>query len=184
MLRQQIALNDGGPKEGLRSIAQRVMSLAKVYDHLLGNGVSRTIDFDQYVRSLCEGLRAFQGEREFAVTLTCEGEGEPLLLDLDSVTALGLVIAEIISNAYIHAFPDRAGAIRVGLARSATGAVLTIGDDGVGFVEPATSKRHGLGLIRRLMEQIGGAVRVASDRGTNWTLAFPTAAERTVSETV
>jgi two-component sensor histidine kinase len=184
MLRQQIALNDGDPKEGLRSIAQRVMSLAKVYDHLLGSGLSRTIDFDQYVRSLCESLSAFQGHREFQVTLTCEGEAEPLLLDLDSVTALGIVIAEIISNAYIHAFPGRAGAIRVDLTRSATGALLTIGDDGVGFVEPPTSKRHGLGLVRRLMEQIGGAVRVFSDRGTKWSLTFPMAAGRAVSETL
>jgi two-component sensor histidine kinase len=62
MLRQQTDLNDGRPKEGLRSIAQRVMSLAKVYDHLLGNGLSRVVDFDQYMRSLCASLRAFQGE--------------------------------------------------------------------------------------------------------------------------
>jgi two-component sensor histidine kinase/putative methionine-R-sulfoxide reductase with GAF domain len=184
MLRQQIDRDDGGPKEGLRSVAQRVMSLAKIYDHLLGNGLSRTIDFDQYARSLCESLSGFQGDREFHVTLTCEGKPEPLLLDLDSVTALGLVIAEIISNAYIHAFPGRAGAIRVALARDAAGAVLTIGDDGIGFVEPPTSKRHGLGLVRRLMEQIGGAVHVVSDRGTEWTLAFPTTAEGTVSETI
>jgi two-component sensor histidine kinase len=184
MLRQQIELNDRGPKEGLRSIAQRVMSLAKIYDHLLGNGLSRTIDFDQYVRSLCESLSAFQGAREFHVTLTCEGEAEPLPLDLDSVTALGIVIAEIVSNAYIHAFPGRIGAIRVALTRSATGAVLVIGDDGVGFVEPPTSKRHGLGLVRRLMEQIGGGVSVVSDRGTEWALAFPTAAERPAAETI
>ena len=183
MLRQQIALNDGGPKEGLRSIAQRVMSLAKVYDHLLGNGLSRVVDFDRYVRSLCQSLGAFQGERDFHVTLTCEGEAEPLLLDLDSVTALGIVIAEIISNAYIHAFPGRSGKIRVALTRSADGARLTIGDDGVGFVEPPSSKRHGLGLIRRLMEQIGGAVGVVSDRGTTWTLAFPMAAETAASAT-
>jgi two-component sensor histidine kinase len=54
---------------------------------------------------------------------------------------------------------------------------LTVGDDGVGFVEPKASKRHGLGLVGRLMEQIGGTVRLVSDRGTKWTLAFPTAAE-------
>jgi len=68
----------------------------------------------------------------------------------------------------------------VALTRSATGALLTIGDNGIGFVEPATSKRHGLGLVRRLMEQIDGAVRVVSDRGTTWTLAFPMAPERAV----
>lgn len=183
MLRRQIDLKDGGPKEGLQSIALRVMTLAKVYDHLLGSGLSRTIDFDQYVRSLCESLSAFQSDREFPVHLTCDGDGKSLVLDLDSVTALGIVIAEIISNAYIHAFPGRPGAIRVTLTRTATGAVLTIGDDGIGFVEPPTSKRHGLGLVRRLMEQIGGAVRVVSDRGTKWTLAFPMASKNAASAT-
>jgi len=176
MVRQQIDLDDGGPKEGLRSIAQRVMSLAKIYDHLLGNGLSRTIDFDQYIKSLCETLRDFQDRNEFPVTHTCEGE-ESLLLDLDSVTALGIVIAEIISNAYIHAFPERGGAIRVMLTRDAAGGILTIVDNGVGFVEPPSSKRHGLGLVRRLMQQINGTVRVDSDRGTQWTLAFPVPVE-------
>ena len=31
--------------------------------------------------------------------------------------------------------------------------------------------RHGLGVVRRLMEQIGGTAHVVSDRGTEWTLA-------------
>jgi two-component sensor histidine kinase len=184
MLNRQIDLNDDAGTEGMRAIARRVMSLAKIYDHLLGNGLSRTIDFDRYLRSLCEGLRDFQATREFDVALTCEGNAEPLLLDLDSVTALGIVVAEIVSNAYLHAFPGRAGAIRVILARAATSAILTIGDDGVGFVEPSSTKRHGLGLVRRLMEQIGGAVRVVSDHGTKWTLAFPMSAAGQVPEAI
>lgn len=177
MLSRQIEMSENGGKEGIRSIARRVMSLAAIYDHLLGNGLSRTIDFDRYLRSLCESLRDFQGAREFGVILTCDGEPQPMPLDLDSVTALGIVITEIISNAYVHAFPGRAGAIHVRLAQAAAGAVLTIGDDGVGFAEPPLSKRHGLGLVRRLMEQIGGTVRVTSTHGTQWSFAFPTTAE-------
>jgi len=176
MLNQQIGQSEAADKEGMRAIGRRVMSLGKLYDHLLGNGLSRTIDFDQYLRSLCESLSDFQSPREFEVVLACEGEPEPLPLDLDLVTALGIVIAEVISNAYIHAFPERKGAITVALARGSTGAVLTIADDGIGFNEPESSKRHGLGLVRRLMAQIGGAVSVDSSRGTTWTLAFPTSA--------
>jgi len=177
MLNRQMVLSDDVGKEAFRAIASRVMSLAKVYDHLLGNGLSRTIDFDRYLRSLCDGLQEFQPARDLRVSLTIEGDPKPLVLDLDSVTALGIVVSEIVSNAYLHAFPGRTGAIRVHLAQTPTGAILTVGDDGVGFVEPKASKRHGLGLVRRLMEQIGGTVRLVSDRGTKWTLAFPTAAE-------
>jgi two-component sensor histidine kinase len=177
MLNQQIDQSEASDKEGIRAICRRVMSLGKLYDHLLGNGLSRTIDFDRYLRSLCESLRDFQGPRELEVVLSCEGQAEPLPLDLDLVTALGIVIAETVSNAYIHAFPGRKGTITATLARGAIGAVLTIADDGVGFHEAPSSKRHGLGLVRRLMEQIGGAVSVDSSRGTTWTIAFPTSVE-------
>jgi two-component sensor histidine kinase len=173
MLNRQIDISDNGGREGIRAIARRVMSLAAIYDHLLGNGLSRSIDFDRYLRSLCDSLRDFQEAREFAVTLTCDGEPEPLPLDLDTVTSLGIVVGEIISNAYLHAFPGRTGTIHVILAPSATGATLTIRDDGVGFVESPSSKRHGVGLVRRLIEQIGGTVRVVSNRGTEWTMAVP-----------
>jgi two-component sensor histidine kinase len=173
MLSRQIDLSDNGGKEGIRGIARRVMSLASIYDHLLGNGLSRSIDFDRYLRSLCDSLRDFQDTREFAVTLTCEGKPKLLPLDLDTVTSLGIIVGEIVSNAYLHAFPGRAGTIKVILTPGATCATLTIRDDGVGFVEPPLSKRHGLGLVRRLIEQIGGTVSVVSDHGTEWTLTVP-----------
>src|SRR5258707_13189031 len=73
MLSRQIDVSENGGKEGVRAIARRVMSLATIYDHLLGNGLSRSIDFDGYLRSLCDSLRDFQEAREFAVTLTYEG---------------------------------------------------------------------------------------------------------------
>ena len=177
MLSRQIDLSDEGGKEGIRAIARRVMSLAKIYDHLLGHGLTRTIDFDRYLQSLCESLRDFQDVREFEVALIYEGEAGPLPLDLDSVTSLGIVVSEIISNAYLHAFPGRPGKIRVTLKRSPMGATLTISDDGIGFVEPPSSKRHGLGLVRRLMEQIGGTVSVLSKQRTEWTLSFPISIE-------
>jgi two-component sensor histidine kinase len=121
-------------------------------------------------------LRDFQGVRPFPVTFTFDSKVKSLPLDLDSVTALGIVIAETVSNAYVHAFRSRAGSIRISLANDNTHAILTISDDGIGFVEPPLSKRHGLGLVRRLMEQIEGTARVVSDHGTKWTFTFPTAA--------
>jgi two-component sensor histidine kinase len=164
----------------MRGIAQRVMSLAKVYDHLLGNGLSRTIDFGGYLESLCGSLHDFQDAGKFEVSLTCKAEA--MQLDLDLVTPLGLVVAELTSNAFIHAFPERAGTIVVILERKPTHATLTISDDGIGFVEPRLSKRHGLGLVRRLMEQIGGTVRVVSNHGTKLTLDFPMAVDARLPE--
>jgi hypothetical protein len=46
-------------------------------------------------------------------------------------------------------------------------------DDGVGFTDSGNSKRNGLALVKRLIEQIGGSATVGSDHGTEWTLKFP-----------
>jgi len=57
---------------------------------------------------------------------------------------------------------------------------LTISDDGLGFEEKngGDSKRHGLGLVKRLAQQVGGKVEHRSDPGTTWTVKFPVAEEQ------
>ena len=171
MLLRQIELADREGKEGIRAIARRVMSLSKIYDHLLGHGLVQTIDFGAYLESLCSNLKDFQEKGEFEITLVCEAES--IALELDLVTYLGIVVTEITSNSYLHAFPAGPGVIRVTLVQKEGAGILTISDDGVGFVQQKESKRHGVGLIKRLMEQTSGTAELKSERGTTWTLVFP-----------
>jgi len=141
---------------------------------LLGSEMTRTTDFGGFVKSLCLSLSEIQGMPDGPVTLTCDSE--PLNLDLDVVTALGIVITELVTNSYDHAFADGKGAIAV-LVRHAAGdadtATVTISDTGKGFKPNPEGKRHGLGLVRRLVEQVRGTATVASDLGTVWTIEFP-----------
>jgi len=174
MLSKQLQITtDQAGKVGIGAIARRVMTLAQVYDHLLGTGLSRTIDFGAYLSALCRGFQDLEIARCPNVALTCHSE--PVILDLDSVTALGLVISELIANSYAHAFPSGEGTISVSLLRGAPDedATLLFGDDGVGFIESGNSKRHGLGLVRRMMEQLNGSAVLRLDHGSKWTLKFP-----------
>jgi two-component sensor histidine kinase len=52
---------------------------------------------------------------------------------------------------------------------------MTIRDNGIGFETEADSKRHGLGLVRRLVEQVRGTAMLDTDQGTLWTIRFPIA---------
>ncbi|MEJ0069357.1 MAG: sensor histidine kinase [Pseudomonadota bacterium] len=104
MLNRQLqTVTDEAAKRGFGAIARRVMTLAQVYDHLLGTGLSRRIDFGGYLSSLCTSFKDLESahHRDIELTSHCEA----VILDLDSVTALGLVVAELISNSYVHAFP-------------------------------------------------------------------------------
>ena len=161
-------------QRGIKAIARRVSTLAQVYDHLLGTEMTRTTDFGSYVKSLCVNLAEIQGTPGRSVTLACNSESMPL--DLDAVTALGIVVAELVTNSYDHAFPDGSGAIVVSLQRAREDdamATITVRDGGPGFTAKSENKRHGIGLVRRLVEQVRGTATVASDHGTVWTIRFP-----------
>jgi two-component sensor histidine kinase len=75
-----------------------------------------------------------------------------------------------------HAFPGGKGFVIVSV-RSAFGEVstmtMTISDDGKGFKAQTEGKRHGLGLVCRLVEQIRGTATVDSENGTVWTIKIP-----------
>jgi two-component sensor histidine kinase len=175
MLRRQLGdTADKDGRRGIKAIARRVSTLAQVYDHLHGDEMTRTTDFASYVKSLCLNLAEIQGESDHAIALTCDSES--LILDLDVVTALGLIVAELVTNSYDHAFPGGEGSTNVSVRRAAGDvdmATMTISDNGTGFKSGAEGKRHGLGLVRRLVEQVRGTVMVESDRGTVWTIRFP-----------
>jgi hypothetical protein len=50
---------------------------------------------------------------------------------------------------------------------------VSVSDNGVGYATTGESKRHGLGLVRRLMDQVFGRVEVRMTSGTTWVLTFP-----------
>jgi two-component sensor histidine kinase len=165
---------DKAGQRGIKAIARRVSTLAQVYDHLLGAEMTRTTDFGSYVKSLCVNLAEIQRVPEGTVTLTCDSE--PFILDLDVVTALGIVVAEVVTNSYDHAFPRGKGAIIVSVQSAhpdVNTMTLTISDDGEGFKAQTESKRHGLGLVRRLVEQVRGTANLDSENGTVWTIKVP-----------
>jgi two-component sensor histidine kinase len=151
-----------------RSIALRVMGLAEVFDHLLGVGMSQVINFADYVSALCANLPELYKDHD--VKLSCSVDS--VQLDLEVATSLGIVITELVSNAYLHAFPDGSGEIQVTMRAIPNGAWLSVVDNGSGFVEVET-KRRGVGLVRRLLEQIGATLSLQSDQGTTWTVGFP-----------
>jgi len=175
MLSRQLGdTTDAAGRRGLKAIARRVSTLAQVYNHLLGTEMTRTTDFGGYVKSLCDDLSELHAASVGSVTLTCASD--PLVLDLDVVTALGIVVAELVTNSFEHAFPDGKGSTSVsvrGAAKTHDMATMVISDDGTGFKAEKGSKRRGLGLVTRLVEQIRGTAALDSDHGTIWTIKFP-----------
>ena len=158
-------------KARFRIISQRVMGLAHIFDHLLGSGISKIINFNKYLEALCQVIPGLYSETN--IILSCKADD--LILSLEDATALGIIITELITNAYGHAFPLGVGEVAVALhcVPGRSNAVLTISDDGKGF-EEAPTERRGMRLVRRLLKQVNGTLTLQSDRrGTVWVMTFP-----------
>lgn len=162
----------GVARDGIDLIVRRVTTLAQVYDSLLSVGLSGTVDFAGYLRALCVNLPALQAQHSHPVHIVCQAE--PVMLGVDEASALGMAVAELVTNSYDHAFPDRGGTITVTLARSGPAtAMLTIQDDGSGFPAKFGTSRNGLSLVKRLVDRIGGSLDTHFNGGTVWRLGFP-----------
>ncbi|MBY0338719.1 MAG: response regulator [Acetobacteraceae bacterium] len=157
------AVADEDAKRKLRDLGQRVGSLSLLQERLYRGGNFAEVDFAAYLRELAGDLAGLNG-RGIAVAVTAE-DG---LLPVDVAVPLGLVANELVTNALKHAFPGkRAGRIAVRLKRrDDRGIVLEVLDDGVGVPESGVGEPGaGMGLVRRLVAQVGGALEMRRREG-------------------
>jgi two-component sensor histidine kinase len=95
-------------------------------------------------------------------------------LTLDRAIPLGLIINELVSNSFKHAFPaGRRGRVFIALeAPKGEGFVLRVSDDGVGLpasVDPDRSLSLGLRLVQTLAAQLRCRVELDRTAGTTFT---------------
>jgi PAS domain S-box-containing protein len=153
----------------------RVRSMSLIHEQLYQSDDLANIDVRTYIEVLTAQLaHSFGDARKVEIGL----EIEDLELDIDQSLSCGLIINELVVNAYKHAFPDQQeGSIRVSLLRDPEGdALLSVSDDGQGLVESLQdSSRQGLGtsLIRMLVKQLRGTMTVAGADGADVRIRFP-----------
>ena len=115
-------------KEGINRI--RAMSL--IHESLYISDKVNTINFDHYVRSLCEQVINLYMLPINASSI--EYEIDDMHIDIDAAVACGLVINELISNSLKHGYPDdREPSIRISFSEDEDIYRLTVSDNGVGF---------------------------------------------------
>ena len=154
--------------------------MAQLYSQLYFSGSFTELRLDEYLSKIAAPLVDLVGPANITLDSAMQAVTVPVRL----VAVLGLIVTELITNAIKYAFPGgRKGTIRLSLRKTVAGALLVIGDDGVGF--PAASIPvpgsdigltivRGLTMVRGLATQIDGAFEItqAAD-GTRCVLEFP-----------
>ena len=173
---QANALSDPAAKAALEETQARILAISLVHKRLYSSGDVRFVELDEYLSSLLEHLEtSMRAEGHGAVSV--RHELEPLKLTTDASVSLGVVVAEWVTNAFKYAYPDRAGDVRVRLARLPDGrAELVVEDDGVGRKEGGPVIGTGLGT--RIVKGVAAALRgeveyLRRQPGTTARLIFP-----------
>ena len=148
--------------------------MALVHENLYRAGNFARIPMGTHVPNLCAHLIRAYGVHGRHVELATDIDD--IELDLDRATSVGLIVNELVSNAFKHAFPDgREGSVRVEMKRLQCGsqARLAVVDDGIGLPTDAEDGDSlGLQLVHDLTRQLHGTLTVARDEGTSFAVTF------------
>jgi len=150
----------------LEDAHQRVMSVAAVQQQLHVSEPSAMIELGPYLTRLCETLAASMiGDRR---PISLQVHVQDGTTSSSQAVSLGLIVTELVINAFKHAFSgDRAGGT-VNVAYDVAGPNwrLSVSDDGLGKPTSHSDKPNpGLGttIIEALARQLDALVNVAMD---------------------
>jgi two-component sensor histidine kinase len=109
--------------------------------------------------------------------ISCEINVEDIYLPVDQAIPCALIINEILSNAFKHAFKGKKrGNLIISATQSDDHIRIIIHDNGVGIpkeVDIYHTTSLGLKLIRSLVMQLNGTFTITGTRGTEVTVEFP-----------
>jgi len=151
----------------LRDTQHRILSVARVHEALYAASEVTHIDLAGYIQrlgsELCEALAGHGIEVKYDLDRYCVSQ--------EGAIYYGLLVNELISNAFKHAFPkrlDRPGSVMVRLHVRDDCIELSVEDNGIGLppqFSPEQSGSLGVHVVAMLVEQMDGAVTYESRPG-------------------
>ena len=153
----------------------RVQAMSLIHQNLYQSEHLNNVDIQNYVQQLVAYLsEMFAGQsKDIKVTV----DAPNINFDIDTAIPLGLIINELVSNAYKYAFEKHvAGHINISIkAKTGSDYELEIRDDGKGMPDDASpdkSSSLGLKLVKILSRQLRGTFSFKSDKGAVFLVQF------------
>jgi two-component sensor histidine kinase len=172
-------ITDPAARAAFAASQGRVRSIALLHEKLYQSRDLGSLDMAVYASSLVTALIRTHDESNSHVKVAVEGEG--VYLPVDLAAPCGLILNELLTNAFKHAFVGHEGdaTIRVLVRKQGSDVELTVSDNGIGLprgFDVTGSSSLGMFLTQTLAEQLGGTLvhgpEGATGHGTCFTLRF------------
>lgn len=155
----------------------RLKSMALIHQQLYESGDLGSIDFEDYVLKLTNDIGAVFNNKNKQVDIHLEANN--ISFDVNTAVPLGLIINELITNSFKHAFKEKEqGNIFIKVnERGNQEYELSVRDDGRGFpkgFDHTESRSLGMKLVYGLTRQLDGKCRIENGIGTTVIIDFKT----------
>jgi PAS domain S-box-containing protein len=171
---QSRAIKDETALAAFSDSRARVRAMALVHETLYRSQDLGSLNMRDYAGKLLEALKdsCKAGEQVRFTIDICDCR-----LNVDTAVSLGLILSELVSNSFKHAFPGgRRGSVAVAITREAGGYCLSVQDDGPGLppdYDLRAAKSLGMQLVGTLARQISGTVEAVPGKSARFAVHFP-----------
>lgn len=161
--------------EVLKESQMRINSIALIHEKLYQREDLSQISFDTYVEQLLKVV--ISSMHTDTTNVDVHIDAQPLDLTVNQAIPCGLILNELITNAYKHTFKGKTeGNIWISVNDEEDLVSLNVRDDGVGMPKDANiakPKSLGLQLINTLSEQLQGQISyIPENSGTHFQIQF------------
>jgi two-component sensor histidine kinase len=155
----------------LKQTQKRLETLASIHELLyMGPGTSGEINMKDYLGQIAHGLMKGFGQPNVRLELHIDSA----ILDMKVANTIGLLVNELMSNAFKHAFSsEKDGVLKVDFFERPDSFKLRVSDNGPGL-QSTKAKDSSLGniLIDEFVKQLHGTMEIDSTHGTTYLISI------------
>jgi len=166
--------NDPDFIRAIKDSQRRIKTTALAHEVLYETDVLGAVDLSNFMEKLSNNVLESFIEENLRIKLKKHIDIQRM--DIDHAIPLGLIVNELMTNSFKHAFPEkRNGEIELNITQKGDAIQFNFSDNGIGLptgfdVESINST--GMIVIDSLIEQLEGELTIHTDNGTLFSITF------------
>jgi PAS domain S-box-containing protein len=172
---QSGGLEDDLSRNYLRTSEDRIRVISMIHERLYKSGDPKRIDPKKYFEALAAHLFRAYKVKPSMVDLNIDVSAE--MMDVDTAIPCGLIVNELLTNCFRHAFPDGAkGSVHLVFKKHMDGeCLISVRDTGTGLPDDfdvESADTFGMKILGTLIRQLKGELEVESLSGAWFRVIF------------
>ena len=157
-------LQDSDAQKALQEAQNRVRSMVLIHQKLYSKEQLIGIDTEEYLTDLVKDI--LESHQDASQQIHSEIHIDPLVLDIETITPLGLIVNELVTNVLKHAFTTSENNMQLDLKlqKKETILVLEVQDNGKGMPSEIKESSFGIQLIKSLAKKLKGQLTYSKNR--------------------